>query len=376
MEYNSTGRFPKNMKAKDEYFARQFTHFYKRWLSQKQTDKKTGSSTRRTAEDFASEVRKELKKHKINRSVNTNSVSNWKTGKNYPEEATLEAIAKVLNVKKAVFDLDERLLDIDENIDSDNPPQNEIDKVRFEYADQIGLDHDFMLFILSRFTPDNFPDYIRWKKDGSQIPCVFPREYVLIGETEQYLNGTDERSGKSGYLPSIGDGTKRMIQSIQCKFKGVVLDPLGGDLETANLINYTFPSSDDLDYILKLQLKIEKHIEIEVAEAKTDFYQTNARMFEPDPISALKDLQKEINYQRDLENLPKLTLLEVAEGNREFFLFGRFEENVKQILEKKAEERNKNRDPASTFLDTWHLDWDLDVKAILLEAGEDPDQIN
>ena len=208
-------------KPSDPFFTKQFNHYYKvLWLDKGRTDKEF--------REKVADCYKERTGEKI--IINKNSMTQWKHG-TYSRKYIID-IAHALGFK------DESIFNSDGNPEYDERMQHELDQVRFEYAREIGLDKNFMLFILHTFTGAewgrmDFFYYLKKHESNERFP--------------------DEKSDFGSIYDEI---SKETLASLQCRFKGI---PEGeeGDNYLIHL-----PKKGDLDYMLFLQKQVEQHIQV------------------------------------------------------------------------------------------------------------------
>ena len=212
---------------RDLFFTKQFNYYLKnRWLKSGRTKKQFREAIIQAYESDPSNKGKKCK-------LTKDSITQWTQGV-YPEKY-FKYILQILQLPESVFS-------IEGNPEYDERMQHELDQVRIEYAREIGLDKNFMLFILHSFTGAEWgrKDFYYYLKDHGEDK-YFP----------------DEKDSFGTVLDGISQET---MESLQCRFKGI---PEMGEGQ-GNMIH--LPTKKDLDFMLLLQKKVEKHIRIELDE--------------------------------------------------------------------------------------------------------------
>ena len=298
-----------------KYFSRMFNHILK-----EQGIGVKGKEKKKTFQKFLCEVgAAHYERTEEDRIPDYKLLRKWRgedtEGKQTFPSDYFEDIVKVLGVSASVFFPPTFISEFDITV------REQSDKIRLEYAERIGLDKFFMLFILNTFNGPEFSDI----KDYGRLK-------EMLGDEPEF----DDYTAMS-LSPEIAE-------TLLCKFRGLTM-PEGVEV-ISNL--YYLPCKKDLLYMKILQDKYSSFLRIEVK----DLVKTIAANVKPKTqeeidrqlIKQHKKGQKSNNIMRESEGEPKITLAEyfvLKEGG-----YTDFAKALKETSE-----------------------W-------LKEHGEDPDQIN
>ena len=208
-------------KPSDPFFTKQFNHYLKeKWLDKG-----------RTKLEFRDAIEVAYKKaHPDDKDCDgkptKDSITQWSQGA-YPR--------KYINCIIQVLDLESSVFSSEGNPEYDERMRHELDQVRFEYAEKIGLDKNFMLFILHNYSTQD------WGNMGQY-------HYLEKHKADSYFPGEKDPFG------IVYEGiSEETFAVLQCRFKGIPKD---------GKYWMFLPTKGDLDFMLLLQKRVTKHIQV------------------------------------------------------------------------------------------------------------------